>query len=237
MWPEALAFGDTGFGDEILFLGAPLTFFLALASLVWGLLLGLVNASMALSRSRVLNLVADVYTTIIRGLPEFLVVMIVFFGSGILLEQIASSVFGYEEPIPINKFIAGAFALGLIFGAYGGEVFRGAFMAVPKGQIEAGVACGMTPSQVFFRVRMPQMWRFALPGLGNLWMVLLKDTSLVSVIALDETLRWSKVAAERTQEPFTCFLFATVIYLALTVVSDGFRYRLERYTSRGVRTA
>ncbi|MDJ0949232.1 MAG: ABC transporter permease subunit [Alphaproteobacteria bacterium] len=237
MWPEVLSFGDAGFGDEILFLGAPLTFGVALASLLWGLLLGLLNASMALSRSRALNLIADVYTTIIRGIPEFLVVMIIFYGSGILLEEIARSVFDYQEEVPINKFIAGAFALGLIFGAYGGEVFRGAFLAVPKGQIEAGFACGMSKQQVFFRIRMPQMWRFALPGLGNLWMVLLKDTSLVSVIALDETLRWSKVAAERSQEPFTCFLYATAIYLVLTIVSDVFRQRLEKHVSRGVRTA
>ena len=95
----------------------------------------------------------------------------------------------------------------------------------------------MSKQQVFFRIRMPQMWRFALPGLGNLWMVLLKDTSLVSVIALDETLRWSKVAAERSQEPFTCFLYATAIYLVLTIVSDVFRQRLEKHVSRGVRTA
>lgn len=236
MWPASLSFGDTGFGDEILFLGAPLTVGLALTSLLWGLALGLLNASMSLSRAMPVRTAADVYTTVVRGIPEFLVVMIVYFGSQQLVTLLANAV-GYQEQVLVSKFAAGTFALGLIFGAYAGEVFRGAFLAVPKGQIEAAIACGMSPWQVFVRVRMPQMWRFALPGLGNLWMVLLKDTSLVSVIALDETLRWSKVAAERTQEPFTMFLFATIIYLALTVVSDVFRQRLELRASRGVRRA
>ena len=129
------------------------------------------------------------------------------------------------------------YALGLIFGAYAGEVFRGAFQAVPTGQIEAGLACGMTRMQIFFRIRMPQMWRYAIPGLGNLWMVLLKDTSLVSVIALDETLRWSKVAAERTGLPFSAYLFAAAIYLTLTIFSDAARARLELWANRGVRRA
>jgi polar amino acid transport system permease protein len=125
--------------------------------------------------------------------------------------------------------------LGLVFGAFASEVLRGGFLAVPAGQIEAGTACGMTPWQVFRRIRLPQMWRFAIPGLGNLWMVLLKDTSLISVIALDELLRWSKVAAETTKQPFTFYMVAAVIYLALAIVSDLGRYKLEARASRGVR--
>jgi len=233
--PEALSFGDKGFGDEILLLGAPLTVGLALASLVFGVLVGLVLASASLSAARLLRAAVELYVTVVRGIPEFLVVLVVFFGAGRLLQFMASALFGYDEYIEVSAFAAGVFALGLIFGAYASEVFRGAFLAVPKGQIEAGIACGMTRWQVFHRIRLPQMWRFAIPGLGNLWMVLLKDTSLVSVIALDETLRWSKVAAERTEEPFTLYLFAAAIYLALTIVSDFWRHRLELLASRGVR--
>ena len=133
-----------------------------------------------------------------------------------------------------NKRLAGSLALGLIFGAFASEVFRGAFIAVDKGQIEAAFAVGMSTGQVFRRVRFPQLLRFALPGLGNLWMVLLKDTSLVSVIALDELMRETGVAAEATQRPFVFYLAATVLYLLLTVVSDIFRARLERHANRGV---
>ena len=237
MWPEALSFGDKGFGDEILFIGAPLTIQLALAALAFGLLLGLANASMGLSQWRVLRGTADAYTTVIRGIPEFLVVLVIFFGSNELLLFIADTVLGYDGQVEMSRFVAGTLALGLIFGAYAGEVFRGAFLAVPQGQIEAALACGMSKTQIFFHVRMPQMWRFAIPGLGNLWMVLLKDTSLVSVIALDETLRWSKVAAERTGLPFSVYLFAAAIYLVLTILSDAGRARLEAWSNRGVQRA
>ncbi len=237
MWPEALSFGDKGFGDEILFIGAPLTVQLALASLALGLLLGMLNAAMGLSPLRVLRGTADVYTTVIRGIPEFLVVLVIFFGSNELLIFFATNVFGYQDQVEMSRFVAGTLALGLIFGAYAGEVFRGAFLAVPPGQVEAGLACGMSKWQIFIRIRMPQMWRYAIPGLGNLWMVLLKDTSLVSVIALDETLRWSKVAAERTGLPFSVYLFAAAIYLVLTILSDAARSRLELWSNRGVQRA
>lgn len=237
MWPQALSFGDQGFGDEILFIGAPLTIQLALASLALGLLLGLTNASMGLSRYGLLRGTAELYTTVVRGIPEFLVVLVIFFGSNELLLFVAADLFGYQGEVEMSRFLAGTLALGLIFGAYAGEVFRGAFLAVPAGQVEAALACGMTRTQIFFRVRMPQMWRYAIPGLGNLWMVLLKDTSLVSVIALDETLRWSKVAAESTGLPFSVYLFAAAIYLTLTILSDAGRSRLESWSNRGVQQA
>lgn len=234
MW-EALSFGDQGFGDEIL-AGAWLTLQLAIASLAVGLVLGLAAASARLSRSRIARGIARGYTEIVRGVPEMLVVLVVFFGASALLQEVVGW-FGYEDYIEVNAFFAGIFALALVFGAFASEVLRGAFLAVPRGQIEAGIACGMTPWQVFHRIRMPQMWRFALPGLGNLWMVLLKDTSLISVIALDELLRWSKVAAETTKQPFTFYAVAALIYLFFAIVSDGARHRMERWASRGVPTA
>ncbi|KAA3628383.1 MAG: ABC transporter permease subunit [Proteobacteria bacterium] len=231
MW-EMLSFGDQGFGDEIL-AGAWLTLQLAVVSLGFGLVLGLAAASARLSRSRLARGVARGYTELVRGVPEMLVVLVVFFGASALLQTVVGW-FGYDDYIEVNAFLAGTFALALVFGAFASEVLRGAFLAVPQGQIEAGIACGMTPWQVFHRIRLPQMWRFALPGLGNLWMVLLKDTSLISVIALDELLRWSKVAAETTKQPFTFYAVAALIYLLLAIVSDGARLRMERWASRGV---
>lgn len=232
---DVLKFGSAGFGDEIL-LGAWLTLQLAVSSLVFGLLLGLLAAAAKLSKIRVARYIANAYTELIRGVPEMLVVLVVFFGASAALQKIMG-LFGYEEYIEVNAFIAGTTALGLVFGAFASEVLRGGFLAVPAGQIEAGIACGMTPWQVFSRIRLPQMWRFAIPGLGNLWMVLLKDTSLISVIALDELLRWSKVAAETTKQPFTFYMVAAAIYLVLAIISDLGRYKLEARASRGVRRA
>jgi His/Glu/Gln/Arg/opine family amino acid ABC transporter permease subunit len=232
---DVLSIGESGFGDEIL-LGAWLTIKLALASLIFGLFLGLTAAAGKLSNSRLARFAANAYTEIIRGVPEMLVVLVVFFGASTILQK-AMGWFGYNAYIEVNAFLAGTWALGLVFGAFASEVLRGGFLAVPLGQIEAGIACGMTGWQVFKRIRLPQMWRFALPGLGNLWMVLLKDTSLISVIALDELLRWSKVAAETTKQPFTFYMVAAFIYLFFAILSDMGRYRLEARASRGIRKA
>jgi len=229
---EALSFGDAGFGDELL-LGAWLTLQLALASLGVGLVFGLLGAAASLSSSRIARGISRGYVELIRGLPEMLVVLVVFFGGSSALQG-ALELFGYDDYIEVNAFFAGTMALALVFGAFATEVLRGGFLAVPRGQIEAGIACGMSPVQVFFRIRMPQMWRYAIPGLGNLWMVLLKDTSLISVIALDELLRWSKVAAETTNQPFTFYAVAALIYLFFAMVSDFGRAKLESRAVRGV---
>lgn len=229
---EYLSFGDQGFGDELL-QGSLLTLQLALSSLLLGIVLGLIIAMARMSRFWVARWIARSYTVTVRGIPEMLVVLMVYYGASAGLQSIAGW-FNYHEYIEVNAFVAGTFALGLVFAAFSSEVFRGAFLAVPRGQIEAGLACGMSGWQVFSRIRLPQMWRFAIPGLGNLWMVLLKDTSLISIIALDELLRWSKVAAETTKQPFTFYLAAALIYLLLTIFSDAARHRLERYANRGV---
>ena len=229
---EVLSFGDQGFGDELI-TGTVLTIELAVASLLVGIVLGLLTASAKLSKNRLFRWLAQLYTEVVRGIPEMLVVLVVFFGASAALQSIASW-FDYHDYIEVNAFSAGVFALGLVFGAFSSEVFRGAFLAVPKGQLEAGLACGMTPWQVFRRIRLPQMWRFAIPGLGNLWMVLLKDTSLISIIALDELLRWSKVAAETTKQPFTFYIAAAAIYLLMTIVSDIARNYFEQRANRGV---
>lgn len=229
---DVLQFGSAGFGDELL-AGATITVLLALSSLVFGLALGLALAGAKLSRHGWLRAGAEGITLFFRGVPEFLVVLVVYFGSAKLLRDILSLV-GYDGYVEVPAFVAGTIALGSVFGSFASEVLRGAYLAVPAGQIEAARAVGMNGEQVFWRIRLPQMWRFALPGLGNLWMVLLKDTSLVSVIALNELLRWSKIGAETTNQPFTFYLAALAIYLALTVLSDGARVRLESRAARGV---
>jgi len=229
---ENLSYGDLGFGDELI-TGTLLTLELAVVSLGVGIILGLLTAAAKLSPNRIYKSLAQLYTEVVRGIPEMLVVLVVFFGASALLQTIASW-FNYDDYIEVNAFVAGVFALGLVFGAFSSEVFRGAFLAVPKGQLEAAKACGMSNWQVFRRIRLPQMWRFAIPGIGNLWMVLLKDTSLISIIALDELLRWSKVAAETTKEPFTFYIAAAIIYLLLTVLSDIARNYFETRANRGV---
>lgn len=230
--PEVLSFGDLGFGDEIL-LGAWLTLQLAFCSLLFGLVLGIAAAAATLSHSRILRFIAWIYVELVRGVPEILVVLIIYFGASLAIEQLLM-LFESDIYIEVNAFIAGVFALGLVFGAFASEVIRGGFLAVPKGQIEAAISAGMTKRQQFWRIQVPQMWRFAIPGLGNLWLVLIKETSLISVIALDELLRWSKVAAEATKQPFLFFATAAIIYLLMAMVSDLLRHYLERKAMRGV---
>ena len=224
-----------GFGAQLA-VGTLLTVELAFASLGVGLVLGLLGAGAKLSRHRVLRFVGEAYTTLVRGVPELLVVLIVFFGASIALQSIASA-FGYDGYVELSPFVAGIIALGLTFGAYATEVFRGAFQAVPKGQAEAARAIGMNRWTTFHRILLPQVWRYALPGLGNLFLVLLKDTSLISVVGLEELMRKSAIAVSFTKEPFTFYLAAAVIYLAMTAISMGGIHLLERRAERGVRRA
>lgn len=224
-----------GFGAQLA-AGTLMTVEIALAALVLGLLLGLGGAAAKLSRFRALRLIGGLYTTLVRGVPELLVVLIVFFGASLAVQGVARW-FGYDGYVEVSPFVAGVIALGLAFGAYATEVFRGAFQAVPPGQIEAAMAVGMSRRLTFLRIRLPQVWRFALPGLGNLFLVLLKDTALVSVIGLDELMRKSTIAVSYTKEPFTFYLAAAFIYLAMTAVSMIGLHYLERRSSRGVRRA
>jgi len=229
------AFGAAGWGDELAE-GAWLTIRLAAVSLVFGITIGLLGAGAKMSQYRVLRALADIYTTLIRGVPELLIIMIVFFGGSFALQKVMSW-FGRTEYIEVNGFAAGVFALSIVFGAFATEVFRGAFQAIPIGQIEAAMACGMSRGLVFRRIQLPQVWRYALPGLGNLWLILIKDTTLVSVIAYDELIRKSQIAIGATKLPFTFFACAAAIYLLLTIVSMHATGRMERIANRGVRRA
>lgn len=221
-----------GFGDQLL-QGAVVTLELALSSLFVGLILGLLGASAKLSSIAVIRWIANGYTTIIRGIPELLTVLIIYFGATSVLMAIAG-LFGYDEYIEVGAFAAGVIALGLTFGAYATEVFRGALQSIPKGQHEAATALGMGPVRKFYRIILPQVWRIALPGLGNLFLVLLKDTALVSVVGLDDIMRKANIAVSSTKQAFLFYLVAAFMYLALTIISMVFVSYMEKRASRGL---
>lgn len=227
-----LTFGDTGWGDELM-RGALVTLQLAICALALGLALGLLLSAAKLSRYRLLRYSGELYTAFIRATPEFLILLLFYFGIERAVQASLTAV-GLTVAFEMPRFLAAVIGLAAIFSAYAAEVLRGAYIAVPAGQIEAATACGMSDWQTFTRIRLPQMWRFAIPGLGNLWMVLLKDTSLAAVIAVDDLLRWAKIGSETTRAPLTFYLAAGAIYLVLTGVSDLARNGLERRARRGM---
>jgi octopine/nopaline transport system permease protein len=232
---DLLAFGDQGWGDEIL-RGAAVTILLAVVAFAFGLVLGTLAAAAKLSRSSALRWGAEVYTTVFRGVPELLVIYLFAFGSAGAVMSVAS-VFGYTGYLELPPFMVGVLAVGIISGAYSTEVIRGAIQSVPQGQIEAAMSVGMNRRKVFFRITLPQMLRFALPGLGNVWQLTLKDTALVSVAALAELMRVSRVASDSTREPFLFYMTAAILYLVMTTGSQVLFQLAERRAARGVRTA
>lgn len=226
-----LGFGDAGWGDEIAS-GVLITVALALATLPVGLLIGFFAALAKQSREYSLRLAADIYTTIFRGLPELLTIFMVYFGLQIGIRQLLL-LLGVEAAIEINAFISGVIALGLVLSAYASEVFLSAFRAIPNGQYEGGYALGLSKGQTMRLIILPQLIRIALPGLGNLWMILLKDTALISVIGLADIMRQTGIAARNTKEAFLFFGLACLIYLVLAVLSSIAIGRIESYTKRG----
>jgi len=221
-----------GYGGLLLD-GFKLTVLVGLASMALAIVLGLVGAAAKLTHSATVRWLAGTYTTVVRGVPELVMILLVYYGVPTLVQDIAAG-FGFDITVDFNSFVAGVATIGFIYGAFTTEVFRGAYLAVPRGQIEAAYACGMSRRQTAWRVTLPQMWRYALPGLGNVWMVLLKATALISVIELHELMRASQVAAQATREPFTFYFIAALMYLALTIVSMQVQQRLEARANRGM---
>ena len=217
--------------------GAWTTVEVALVSSAFGIVLGLLGATACLSRFRVVRTLADAYITTIRGIPQLLLILLVYFGSTVALTRLVALVNPSAGMIEIPPYPAGVFALALIFGGYASEVFRGALSAIPKGQIEAGKAVGMSALQIFFTIQCPQMLRLALPGLGNIWISTLKDTSLISIVGLSELMKASELATSDTRRALFFYLSAGAIYLALTVLSSLALYGLERRGARGERSA
>jgi His/Glu/Gln/Arg/opine family amino acid ABC transporter permease subunit len=221
---------------NLLIEGTLVTIQLAIFSLILSVILGLIGASAKLSSNRLWQKLAGLYTTLIRGVPDLVLMMLLFYGGQQILNDFGD-VTGWWDYLEINQFSAGVFSIGFVFGAYMTETFRGAILAIPRGQIEAGIACGMTPMKIFMRITWPQMVRFALPSFTNNWLVLVKATALVSVIGLHD-LVWNASSAGRSvREPFTFMFAVLIIYLILTAVSDvGLRW-LDRKYSVGVRKA
>ena len=228
---ELLTFGDTGWGDE-LFYATLMTLAVSVTAMFIGFIFALIFTPLKLSKHKSLNLIANSYTTVIRGVPELLVIYLFFFGgSGAIM--FVASMFGYNDYIEINAFMTGAFAIGIISGAYSTEVFRGAIQSIDKGQFEASKVLGIKKYIQFYKVILPQMLRLAIPNLSNVWQITLKDTSLISVTGLVEIMRQSYIAAGSTRDPLFFYSFAAVLYLLLTYFSMKLLNRLEVKYSRG----
>ncbi|MGS0737599.1 ABC transporter permease [Pseudomonas sp. GG8] len=223
-----------GYGALILE-GTFATIKLALLSMLLAVSLGLIGASAKLSRQRLLRNLATGYTTLIRSVPDLVIMLLLFYSLQILLNVFTEWL--HVEQIDLNPFVAGVFTLGFIYGAYFTETFRGAFQSVPAGQIEAAIAYGLNRPQVFVRVLFPQMMRFALPGIGNNWQVLIKATALVSIIGLIDIVKVTQDAGKHSMQLFFFSLVGALIYLAITTLSNGVLIWLECRYSNGVRGA
>lgn len=226
-----LSFGEAGWGDELLH-GLLVTVQLAVVTLPFGLIIGFAIALMSLSQSALLRGISYSYSTVMRGMPEILTLFLVYNGVGLLLTKLSAELGPSMPSLEFGPFTAGVVALSMVFGAFASEVLRGAFNALNPGQIEAGRAVGMRKTQIFLRIEVPQLWRFALPGLGNLWISLIKDTALVSVIAINDLMRMTKVAVGVTKQPFTFYLTACLIYWGLCVISEVILARMEKRANR-----
>ena len=211
-----------------------MTLLVSIAGLAIGGVLGSLVAWAKLSGARIAGAVGGAYAALFRGLPELLVIYFVYFGSSALLTGAANAL-GFEGFLGVPPFAAGALAVGVISGAYQAEVFRGAFLAIARGELEAARAMGMGRWLMFRRIIGPQVLRFAIPGLGNLWQVALKDSSLISVTGLVELMRISQVAAGSTREPFLFYVAGGILYLALTSVSDRVFEAAEARATRGMK--
>lgn len=194
--------------------GVGVTIQVAGCALLLGLILGLIGAMGESTSKRWLRYIFVGFHSLIRGVPELVILFFIYFGSSALLNRV------FHRSVPVSSFIAGVIALGLIFGAYASQTFRGAFLAIPYGQVEAAKALGLNRWQTFRFIQLPQAWRHALPGLGNLWLVLLKDTALVSLIGLSDLMLRAQTAAVSTAKPFTFYFTAAIIYLVLTSISQ-----------------
>jgi arginine/ornithine transport system permease protein len=213
--------------------GLQSTLAVAATSLAIACVFGIVGAAAKLSASSAARNIALVYTTLIRGVPELVLMLLIFYGGQIAINAAADRLgAGY---IDINPFIAGTMTLGFIFGAFLTETFRGAILAIPRGQFEAAQAYGLTRGQVLRRITLPQMVRHAIPGFTNSWLVMLKASALVSIIGLDDMVHRANLAAAATRKPFSFYATIALIYLALTTISILAFGAIERRYSLGVR--
>lgn len=232
---ELMGFGPTGWGPAMV-KAAGMTLLLAVLGFLAGAVFGCLAAWAKIAGSLPLRALADGYTTLLRGIPDLLVIYLFYFGGSAALSAVGRA-FGAQGFVGMPTLMTGTLALGIISGAYQAEVYRGAFGAVPRGQIEAGRAVGMRRALLFRRIVAPQVLRYAVAGLGNVWQLVLKESALISVIGLVEILRQSQIGAGSTREPFPFYLTAGALYLAITTVSTWGFAALEKRTLRGERRA
>ncbi len=228
-------FGEGGWGLALL-QGAAMTLLVSAVGLIVGGIIGGLVAWSRLSGSRWAGAAGRSYAALFRGLPELLIVYLVYFGTSTLLTDLAH-LLGHEGFVGVPSFAAGALAVGVISGSYQAEVYRAAYLAIARGELEAAVSVGMRRSLMFRRIIFPQIMRFALPGLGNLWQVALKDSSLISVTGLTELMRVSQVGAGSTHRPFAFYLGGAVLYLVMTLVTTRVFDIAEARATRGMRRA
>ncbi len=217
---------------QSILIGSLLTVAVSLASVFTATILGLLGASAKLSGKRPLVWLATLYTSVVRGIPELVMMLLIFYGGAIGINTLLEKM-GSEQSVDLNPFVAGSLTIGFIYGAYMTETFRGAILAIPKGQMEAAWAFGMSPLKTFVRITLPQMVRYALPGFTNNWLVLIKATALVSLIGLQDMTYLAKQASAAARQPFIFFLFTAALYLIYTSASLWALRRLNARYSLG----
>lgn len=227
---EKLIFGDLGWGDEFL-IAMLMTIIVSILSMGLGLFIAIFTTWAKLSYSKILIFVANLYTTVIRGIPELLVIYLIFFGGGSLIMKLAK-IFGYNGYIELNALTISVIAIGIISATYSAEVLRAAYLSISKGQVEAAKSLGLSKIKIFYKILVPQILRHALPGLGNVWQITLKDTSLISVTGLVEIMRQTRIASNVEHSPLTFLVTAAFLYLFLTTFSSKFFNKMERHLNR-----
>ena len=252
---ELMQWGPQGWLDEMTF-ATGLTLAVAICGFLFGLAFGTLAAAAKLSRSAVLRRVADAYTTVFRGVPDLLVIYLFYFGGSAVVTAIGAAL-GYSGFIGLPGFLVGTLAIGIVSGAYQTEVIRGAYLAVPQGEVDAARAFGMSGFRLLRRIIGPQVLRYGLPGMGNIWQLVLKESALVAVVGLtlifhevkiadlvliyetrfSDLLRQAHVAAGSTRQPFVFYITAVAFYLVLTTVSTWAFRRAETWATRGMRRA
>ena len=228
---EKLIFGDAGWGDEFL-IATIMTLIVSIMSMGLGLFLAIITVWAKIIQNKITRLFANFYTTVIRGVPELLVIYLIFFGGNAVVMKVAK-IFGYNGYIELNALTIATIAIAIISATYSSEVLRAAYLSIPKGQIEAARSLGMSRFSIFYKVLSPQIIRYALPGIGNVWQITLKDTSLISVTGLVEIMRQSRISSNVEHSPLTFLVTAAFLYLILTTFSGKFFKYLENNYSKG----
>jgi len=225
-----LSFDDTGYGDELL-IGASVTVKLAVYSFIFAFFLGLVLSSLALSRNVISRWLWNALASVMMGVPSILVVFFIYYNSSLILEQI----FGTSPEV--TPFIAGVTGLAIVYSVYVGEAIRGAVINTDRGQFDAAQALGLRRWMMWFYVILPQVFRLALPGLTNIWMVVLKDTALISLVGLSDLVRVADVAAAVTKQPFIFYLFVGFAYIVFSSATMLIARQIEKRVNRGQQLA